>query len=222
MSLSDWPLSTVSGVMPFGREDPERTAEPSPSVPQPAPAHTQESSGTWLSTFASSPRTAPTPPPRKRVTVGDILARFAIHDDGQRACFRTGLFYTLTLVVTWLPGIVQIIRRVAADTDPSYEYLVATAAVFPLQGIWNASIFFGMNWQVMVAKIRDTHRPSSGISGLLTEPGISLKKHSTESADSESDRHLRLPWKPKPLKRHPSWDFLDIGLEPRENERHAV
>ncbi|KAL2255432.1 hypothetical protein VTK26DRAFT_3395 [Humicola hyalothermophila] len=223
LSLSDWPLSAISGVMFFGRDDDrERAADASsPSLPRPAPAHTPPSpASSWLGTFALSPRPAPTPPPRRRVSVAEVIARCSVVDEGQRACLQTGLSYALTLLVTWLPGTVQVMRRLTADTDPSYGFLAATAAVFPLQGIWIAAVFSVMNWRVMLSRVEETRRPRSGIRELLGEPGDSLKRASVDSKASEKkDPLAKLPWRPKTLKRHPSWDFLDIGLEPRENER---
>jgi hypothetical protein len=126
----------------------------------------------------------------------------------------TAVLFAFFIFITWLPGTVNFVRNlVSTNAEPVFGYSVATAVISPLQGVWNAVIFFGINWRMMLDGVANSHRPSRGINGLLEEPGRVIQGNSMEVEDR--DTGLGSYWKRKGPKRESSWDFLDVGIEPR-------
>jgi hypothetical protein len=81
--------------------------------------------------------------PLRRITsaTNRTINRFVIDDPIKRAYLRTSFLFALSVLVTWIPSSLNRIHSWLVGTSP-YEYHVATAAVLPLQGLWNAVIFF--------------------------------------------------------------------------------
>ncbi|KAL2208645.1 hypothetical protein CC79DRAFT_1355941 [Sarocladium strictum] len=78
---------------------------------------------------------------RYKRTVRKTLAKFVIDDPIKRAYLRTSFLFALSVLVTWIPSSLNRIHSWLQGKSP-FEYHVATAAVLPLQGLWNAVIFF--------------------------------------------------------------------------------
>ena len=70
-----------------------------------------------------------------------MMGKFAVDDPIKRAYLRTSVLFALSVLVTWIPSSMNRIHSWLTGESP-YEYHVATAAVLPLQGLWNAVIFF--------------------------------------------------------------------------------
>lgn len=70
-----------------------------------------------------------------------LAAKFIVDDPIKRAYLRTSFLFALSVLVTWIPSSMNRIHSWLAGESP-FEYHVATAAVLPLQGLWNAVIFF--------------------------------------------------------------------------------
>lgn len=81
--------------------------------------------------------------PLRRITsaTNRTANKFVIDDPIKRAYLRTSFLFALSVLVTWIPSSLNRIHSWLVGTSP-YEYHVATAAVLPLQGLWNAVIFF--------------------------------------------------------------------------------
>ncbi|KAM4060347.1 7 transmembrane receptor (secretin family) domain-containing protein [Hirsutella rhossiliensis] len=75
-------------------------------------------------------------------------SKFVIDDPVKRAYLRTSLLFALSVLVTWIPSSLNRIHGWLDGSSP-YEYHVATAAVLPLQGLWNFLIFFITSWRVV-------------------------------------------------------------------------
>jgi hypothetical protein len=69
------------------------------------------------------------------------VGKFVIDDPIKRAYLRTSFLFALSVLVTWIPSSLNRIHSWLQGESP-FEYHVATAAVLPLQGLWNAVIFF--------------------------------------------------------------------------------
>ncbi|OAA32191.1 G-protein coupled receptor protein [Moelleriella libera RCEF 2490] len=76
---------------------------------------------------------------------GALSSKFVVHDAVKRAYLRTSLLFAMSVLVTWTPSSLNRIHSWLAGQSP-YEFHVATAAVLPLQGLWNAIIFFMTSW----------------------------------------------------------------------------
>lgn len=70
-----------------------------------------------------------------------VASKFMVEDPIKRAYLRTSFLFALSVLVTWIPSSMNRIHSWLAGESP-FEYHVATAAVLPLQGLWNAVIFF--------------------------------------------------------------------------------
>lgn len=85
-----------------------------------------------------------------------VASKFAIDDPIKRAYLRTSFLFAISVLVTWIPSSMNRIHSWLAGSSP-FEYHVATAAVLPLQGLWNAIIFFVTSWST----VRRTSRSGS-------------------------------------------------------------
>lgn len=81
-------------------------------------------------------------------SVRRVASKFVIDDPVKRAYLRTSLLFALSVLVTWIPSSLNRIHGWLDGSSP-YEYHVATAAVLPLQGLWNFLIFFITSWRVV-------------------------------------------------------------------------
>lgn len=117
--------------------------------------------------FSSVTSSAPSKPPRSpgntawsRVSssMHSAANKFVVDDPIKRAYLRTSFLFALSVLVTWIPSSMNRIHSWLAGTSP-FEYHVATAAVLPLQGLWNAVIFFITSWEAV------KHRWASGLRG---------------------------------------------------------
>lgn len=86
--------------------------------------------------------------PLRRITsaTNKTVSKFVVEDPIKRAYLRTSFLFALSVLVTWIPSSLNRIHSWLVGTSP-YEYHVATAAVLPLQGLWNAVIFFVTSWR---------------------------------------------------------------------------
>ncbi|KJZ77937.1 hypothetical protein HIM_02574 [Hirsutella minnesotensis 3608] len=77
-----------------------------------------------------------------------VGTKFVIDDPVKRAYLRTSLLFALSVLVTWIPSSLNRIHGWLDGSSP-YEYHLATAAVLPLQGLWNFLIFYITSWRVV-------------------------------------------------------------------------
>ncbi|RDA95089.1 hypothetical protein CP533_2095 [Ophiocordyceps camponoti-saundersi (nom. inval.)] len=82
-----------------------------------------------------------------------FASKFVVDDPIKRAYLRTSLLFALSVLVTWIPSSLNRIHGWLAGESP-FEFHVATAAVLPLQGVWNCFIFFVTSWKVVRRCIR--------------------------------------------------------------------
>lgn len=85
--------------------------------------------------------------------VNSAAAKFVIDDPVKRAYLRTSLLFALSVLVTWIPSSLNRIHGWLSGASP-YEFHVATASVLPLQGLWNAIIFFVTSWTTVRDRLR--------------------------------------------------------------------
>lgn len=85
----------------------------------------------------------------------DIGSKFHISDPIKRAYLRTSFLFAISVLVTWIPSSLNRIHGWLDGGSP-YEFHVATAAVLPLQGLWNGIIFFVTSWHGLKAWALET------------------------------------------------------------------
>ncbi|RCI10603.1 hypothetical protein L249_4388 [Ophiocordyceps polyrhachis-furcata BCC 54312] len=108
-----------------------------------------------------------------------FASKFVVDDPIKRAYLRTSLLFALSVLVTWIPSSLNRIHGWLAGESP-FEFHVATAAVLPLQGVWNCFIFFVTSWKTVKRCIR----------GVPSEPSHSARGgESMGTVDRTCARH---------------------------------
>ncbi|KAH0430140.1 g-protein coupled receptor [Colletotrichum camelliae] len=103
------------------------------------------SSPQFETTCTSSP---PPPEPRRSIfhRVNSVNERFSARlrslDPVKLAYLRTSFIFAISVFVTWTPSSINRIYNLIRPNDISFGLSVASATVLPLQGVWNAFIFF--------------------------------------------------------------------------------
>ncbi|KAF5618862.1 uncharacterized protein FTJAE_12129 [Fusarium tjaetaba] len=143
----------------------------------------------------------PIPPSQKQQSSSSTPSRtkskFWLKDPIKRAYLFTTFMFTLSVLVTWVPASITRIHSLL-NRDVPYSYQVAIAAVMPLQGLWNALIFFTTSRGVIKDVIRKkwgrwVFKPiknNTEIVGRESAPRVRVSEH-TNSTDSASDIELR-------------------------------
>lgn len=135
------------------------------SFDSPEPEIQPSSDNQYYSTVTTAPQEAPPPPPlfqRFMTTVTTITSQFRVGDPIKRAYLRTSFLFALSVLVTWIPSSLNRIHGWLDGGSP-YEFHVATAAVLPLQGLWNGIIFFVTSWRSIKAWINETFKASAAV-----------------------------------------------------------
>ncbi|KAF7555580.1 hypothetical protein G7Z17_g2091 [Cylindrodendrum hubeiense] len=184
---------------------------------EPRPAHTQSS--TSQASFEESPpspiqtvpsqyfSTATSPAgapgrsrrPLRRITkaTSKAISKFVVEDPIKRAYLRTSFLFALSVLVTWTPSSMNRIHSWMVGESP-YEYHVATAAVLPLQGLWNAVIFFITSTHSLREGIRGTHEARQGstaettVDRVVVSPDIHFGRGGSCLDDTESGSDVEL------------------------------
>ena len=178
-------------------------AVPAPSyTPMLSPFDAPSSPATryFLSSVSASPpprrRTSPNRQPATGVArlIGGTAAKFVVQDPVKRAYLRTSLLFALSVLVTWIPSSLNRIHSWLAGESP-FEFHVATAAVLPLQGLWNCVIFFVTSWKAVSERLGIRDRDDDEAAVAATHESERASRSDTEydcdSATVGSDVELR-------------------------------
>ncbi|KAJ6447073.1 G-protein coupled receptor protein [Purpureocillium lavendulum] len=131
---------------------------------------------------AQERQTAPSGMARFRVATRRMASKFVVDDPIKRAYLRTSLLFAVSVFVTWIPSSLNRINGWLHGTSP-YQYHLATAAVLPLQGLWNFLIFFVTSWSVVKKRIQGRGRYGTGNSQRSRDDG-----YGTGTVDRTMDR----------------------------------
>jgi len=75
-----------------------------------------------------------------------FTAKLKHMDPVKLAYLRTSFVFAVSVLVTWTPSSINRLYSVVHPRDVSYGLNIASAAVLPLQGVWNAVIYFTTSW----------------------------------------------------------------------------
>ncbi|KAG5970550.1 hypothetical protein E4U55_001629 [Claviceps digitariae] len=75
-------------------------------------------------------------------------------DPVKMSYLRTSFIFGLSVLITWIPSSVNRLYSLANQGQVSYSLSVASGCVLPLQGVWNAIIFFTTSWRSVQAEAR--------------------------------------------------------------------
>ena len=123
-------------------------------APPPNPSGTQTYFSSVTSAAPTKTQPSPTPLGRSKKALKKTVGTFVVEDPIKRAYLRTSFLFALSVLVTWIPSSLNRIHSWLQGESP-FEYHVATAAVLPLQGLWNAVIFFVTSWAPLKERVRD-------------------------------------------------------------------
>lgn len=65
------------------------------------------------------------------------------------AYLRTSFVFAISVLVTWTPSSINRVYTLVHPTRISYGLNIASAIVLPLQGVWNAVIYFSTSWNTL-------------------------------------------------------------------------
>ncbi|KAI1034437.1 hypothetical protein LB504_004387 [Fusarium proliferatum] len=143
----------------------------------------------------------PIPPNQKQQSSSSIpsstKSKFWLKDPIKRAYLFTTFMFTLSVLVTWVPASITRIHSLL-NRDVPYSYQVAIAAVMPLQGLWNALIFFTTSRGVIRDSMRNkwgrwVFKPIKKNQDIVRRDvgaRVRVSEH-TDTTDSGSDVELR-------------------------------
>ncbi|KAL8396810.1 hypothetical protein RB594_003772 [Gaeumannomyces avenae] len=87
-----------------------------------------------------------------------IKAKLRHLDPVKLAYLRTSFVFAISVLVTWTPSSINRVYNLIYPDKVSYPLNLASAAVLPLQGVWNAVIYFSTSWKVLRQEWEDLRR----------------------------------------------------------------
>ncbi|KAH7141884.1 G-protein coupled receptor [Dactylonectria macrodidyma] len=129
------------------------------------------------------------------------------------AYLRTSFIFAISILVTWTPSSINRVNSLINPDNDSYGLNIATAVVLPLQGVWNAAIYFMTSWSKVKegyhawmynqsARCPDNHG-GIGLGGARTEVPrggqrdrfnmTRFERHKRPSSDRTSELELTAP-----------------------------
>ncbi|KAI1310480.1 hypothetical protein F5Y03DRAFT_392416 [Xylaria venustula] len=81
-------------------------------------------------------------------------SKFSHMDPVKLAYLRTSFVFAVSVLITWTPSSINRVHDIVNPNEFSYPLNLASAIVLPLQGFWNAIIFFSTSWTAMRQEAR--------------------------------------------------------------------
>jgi hypothetical protein len=77
-----------------------------------------------------------------------VLSKYRLEDPVKRVYLRATFLFTFSVVVSWTPATINRFHSFKYGYS-SFPYQIATVSLLPLQGVWNAIIFFVTSYKIM-------------------------------------------------------------------------
>lgn len=77
-------------------------------------------------------------------------------DPVKLAYLRTSFVFAISILVTWTPSSINRVYTLIYPNKASYGLNIAAAVVLPLQGVWNAVIYFTTSWKIFREEVEAT------------------------------------------------------------------
>lgn len=77
-------------------------------------------------------------------------------DPVKLAYLRTSFVFAISILVTWTPSSINRVYTLIYPDEASYGLNIAAAVVLPLQGVWNAVIYFTTSWKIFQEEMEAT------------------------------------------------------------------
>ncbi|KAK1595521.1 G-protein coupled receptor [Colletotrichum navitas] len=156
---------------------------------------TSEDDGPPSPRFETTCTSNPPPPKAQRSIfqkIGAVSAKFSSRlerlDPVKLAYLRTSFIFTISVLVTWTPSSINRIYNMVNRDESNFGMNVASATVLPLQGVWNAVIFFMTSWTVFKQEWKDMRGRSRVRLGSYGEEGLHGAVRTDVSRGDQQDR----------------------------------
>lgn len=95
---------------------------------------------------------------RLRAVASSASLKLKRLDPVKMAYLRTSAIFAFAIFVTWTPSSINRLYSITNDNKVSFELSVASGCVLPLQGVWNALIYFMTSWATVKEEVRNLNR----------------------------------------------------------------
>ncbi|KAH9897452.1 hypothetical protein F4778DRAFT_793549 [Xylariomycetidae sp. FL2044] len=124
---------------------------------------------------------------RMRTAWGRWRAKFANMDPVKLAYMRTSFIFAISVFVTWTPSSVNRVHDLIYRKSANFALNLASSIVLPLQGVWNAVIFFSTSWAAFTDELRALRDARRGVPrGMRTAAAVRRER------ETEPGRALEL------------------------------
>lgn len=116
-------------------------------------------------------------------------------DPIKMAYLRTSFIFGFAVLITWIPSSINRLYSLTHGDRISFALSIASGCVLPLQGVWNAIIYFTTSWAAVreeckSLKAKWTGRRDAGARAVRLESRLGTQK--SEHRDTfERSRHQR-------------------------------
>jgi hypothetical protein len=105
-------------------------------------------------TSDSTPNPPPTIASRLRAVKSNASLKLKRLDPVKMAYLRTSFIFGFAVLITWIPSSVNRLYSLTHHDKISFPLSVASGCVLPLQGVWNALIYFTTSWKTFCEEVR--------------------------------------------------------------------
>jgi hypothetical protein len=91
---------------------------------------------------------------RLRAVTSSTSLKLRRLDPVKMAYLRTSFIFGFAIFVTWTPSSINRLYSITNDNKVNFHLSVASGCVLPLQGVWNALIYFATSWSTVKEEVR--------------------------------------------------------------------
>lgn len=112
-------------------------------------------------------------------------------DPVKLAYLRTSFVFAISVLVTWTPSSINRVYTLIYPERSSWGLNIAAAVVLPLQGVWNAVIYFTTSWKIFREEMETTRAGRRVLESVRLDSGTALARQSGSFALASSSRTPR-------------------------------
>lgn len=109
-------------------------------------------------------------------TASKFGARLRHMDPVKLAYLRTSFVFAISVLVTWTPSSINRVYTLIYPDRASWGLNIAAAVVLPLQGVWNAVIYFTTSWKIFRQELEATRGGRRALELLRLDSGAALAR----------------------------------------------
>ncbi|KAM0563446.1 hypothetical protein ACHAPJ_001167 [Fusarium lateritium] len=104
-------------------------------------------------TSDSTPQPPSTILTRLRAVKSNASLKLKRFDPVKMAYLRTSFIFGFAVLITWIPSSINRLYSLTHNDRISFSLSIASGCVLPLQGVWNAIIYFTTSWKTFCEEI---------------------------------------------------------------------